>query len=96
MGNIRDILYQIQRAPVFLVTAIDLVFLCVLVFVFKTNCANELRSVIKDAFIGWNGALALSINIINKEASSIHTDVSDDGTTTTSIINSGDAPPPKS
>jgi hypothetical protein len=52
-----------QRTPVTLLCVLDAVFLILFLYVFKTDYPDAVRSVIKDALIGWNGALAIAINI---------------------------------
>lgn len=58
-----EVLTAVQHSPVLLIAALDLVFLVLLFIVFHGDFPADLRTVIKDAFIGWNGALGLAINV---------------------------------
>lgn len=69
MGRLAQFAYDFQHSPLLIVSIIDLLFLFAVLWVFKANYPTELRTVIKDAFIGWNGALALAINVIVKDPS---------------------------
>lgn len=81
MGKVRDFVTNSHNAPVILLAVTDFLFLIVLVYVFKTDTATELRTVIKDAFIGWNGSLAIAINIAHREPDSSPGGSNQDGNT---------------
>ena len=67
MLNLGNLIANLEHSPVFVIAVIDCIFLFLLVLVFKTNCPPDLRTVIKDAFIGWNGGLAIALNVAVKK-----------------------------